>query len=110
MSESTAYEYLTRLNYFKNCISNKSDITWVVLSIKINKNAYDPYYVSEYSSFLRNNSSISTLALKQLVVILKNFLTYRAKGLRQPTANYLLDQADHPNVIIIIAISSGFIL
>jgi hypothetical protein len=109
MSESTAYEYLTRLNYFKNCISNKSDLTAGSL-IKINKNAYDPYYVSEYSSFLRNNSSISTLVLKQRVVILKNFLTYRAKGLLQPTAKYLLDQADHPNVVIIIVISSGFIL
>jgi len=60
--------------------------------------------------FYGNNSSISTLALKRRIVILKNFLTYRAKGLLQPTAKYLLDQADHPNVVIMIVISSGFIL
>ena len=85
---------------------------WVVLSIKINKNAYDLYYVlSEHSSFLRNDSTMSTLTLEQRVVILKNFLTYMAKGLLQPTASYLVDQTDHPNVvIIIIVISNGFIL
>ena len=89
MSESTAYEYLTRLNYFKNCISNKSDLTAGSL-IKINKNAYDPYYVSEYSSFLRNNSSISTLVLKQRVVILKNFLPTGQKDCYSQQPNIFL--------------------
>ena len=35
MSESTAHEHLTRLNYFKNFISNKSDLT---VGSLINKN------------------------------------------------------------------------
>jgi integrase len=77
MSESTAYEYLTRLNYFKAFISNKFDLTVSSLINKIKENAYDPYDVlSAYSSFLRNNSSISTLTLKQRVVTVKNFLEY----------------------------------
>jgi integrase len=77
MSESTAYEYLTRLNYFKTFISNKFDLTVSSLVNKIKENAYDPYDVlSAYSSFLRNNSSISTLTLKQRVVTVKNFLEY----------------------------------
>jgi hypothetical protein len=77
MSESTAYEYLTRLNYFKTFISNKFDLTVSSLINKIKENAYDPYDVlSAYSSFLRNNSSISTLTLKQRAVTVKNFLEY----------------------------------
>jgi integrase len=77
MSESTAYEYLTRLSYFKTFISNKFDLTVCSLINKIKENAYDPYDVlSAYSSFLRNNSSISTLTLKQRVVTVKNFLEY----------------------------------
>jgi integrase len=77
MSGSTAYEYLTRLNYFKTFISNKFDLTVSNLINKIKGNAYDPYEVlSAYISFLRNNSTISTLTLKQRVVTVKNFLEY----------------------------------
>jgi hypothetical protein len=77
MSESTAYEYLTRLNYFKAFVSNKFDLTVSNLINKIKENAYDPYDVlSAYSSFLRNNSSISTLTLKLRVITVKNSLEY----------------------------------
>jgi integrase len=77
MSKSTAYEYLTRLNYFKTFISNKFDLTVSSLIDKIKEGAYDPYDVlSTYSSSLRNKSSISTLTLKQRVVTVKNFLEY----------------------------------
>jgi integrase len=77
MSESTAYEYLTRLNYFKTFISSKFDLSVGSLINKIKEGAYDPYDVlSAYSSILRNNSSISTLTLKQRVVTVKNFLEY----------------------------------
>jgi hypothetical protein len=55
MSKSTAYEYLTRLNYFKTFISNKFDLTVSSLIDKIKEGAYDPYDVlSTYSSSLRN--------------------------------------------------------
>jgi integrase len=77
MSKSTAYEYLTRLNYFKTFISNKFDLAVSSLIDKIKEGAYDPYDVlSTYSSSLRNKSSISTLTLKQRVVTVKNFLEY----------------------------------
>jgi hypothetical protein len=71
------YIYLTRLNYFKTFISNKFDLTVSSLINKIKENAYVPYdVISPYSSFLRNNSSISTLTLKQRAVTVKNFLEY----------------------------------
>ena len=78
MSESTAYEYLSRLNDFEDFIANEYDnrISIDNLLIKIKQGNQDPYNIlNGYAAYLRNHN-IAALTLKQRVVTVKNFLEY----------------------------------
>ena len=78
MSESTAREYLSRLNYFDDFIAKEYDnrISIDNLLIEIKKGNQDPYNIlNVYAAYLRNHN-IATLTLKQRVVTVKNFFEY----------------------------------
>jgi integrase len=77
MNESTAYEYLRRLNDFRKFVAREyADMTVDMLVSKVRKAVYDPYSVlSKYAAYLQN-CSISITTLKQRVVTIKNFLEY----------------------------------
>jgi integrase len=78
MSESSAYQYLSRLNNFESFIAKQygSRLTINDLITKIKKATLDPYsLLNGYAAYLRNcNITMSTL--KQRVVTVKNFLEY----------------------------------
>lgn len=81
MSNSTAYEYLGRLNNFENFMLKQYDRNLNQAIKEIIEGIMDPYDVlSEYCASLRNYSSssknISVLTIKQRVVTAKNFLEY----------------------------------
>ena len=78
MSASTAYEYLARLNDFKNFIAKKYDNQLRLDDIlsKIKKGKEDPYLVlNGYAAYLKNRN-ITALTLKQRIVTAKNFFEY----------------------------------
>jgi integrase len=78
MSKSTAYEYLTRLNNFKEFIANDYDNNLSADDIitKIKTGDEDPYeLLNRYAAYLKN-CNIAALTLKQRVVTIKNFLEY----------------------------------
>ncbi|MBV9178602.1 MAG: tyrosine-type recombinase/integrase [Nitrososphaeraceae archaeon] len=78
MSKSTAKEYLSRLNNFKDFIATEynSHLSINDLIAKIKQGEEDPYdLLNLYAAYLRN-CSISNLTLKQRVVTVKNFLEY----------------------------------
>jgi integrase/recombinase XerD len=78
MSESTAYQYFSRLNDFKQFIANQYDNHFSIdkLLVKVKNGDQDPYnLLNDYAAYMRN-SNISSLTLKQRIVTIKNFLEY----------------------------------
>ena len=78
MSESTAYQYFTRLNDFKEFIANEYNNHLSVdnLLVKTKHGDQDTYnLLNDYAAYLKN-SDISVLTLKQRIVTVKNFLEY----------------------------------
>ena len=78
MSESTAYQYFTRLNDFKEFIANEYDNRLSIdnLLVKIKNGDQDTYtLLNGYAAYLKN-SDIAALTLKQRIVTVKNFLEY----------------------------------
>jgi hypothetical protein len=78
MSESTAYQYFTRLNDFKEFIANEYDnhLSIDSLLVKIKDGDQDTYtLLNGYATYLKN-SDIAALTLKQRIVTVKNFLEY----------------------------------
>ena len=78
MNNSTAYQYLSRLEDFNRFIAKKYNNRLSIdnLLIEITKRNQDPYdLLNGYAAHLRN-SNISALTLKQRVVTLKNFFEY----------------------------------
>src|SRR5215469_4661643 len=76
MSVSTAREYSTRLNDFKNFLSkcNNQSIEDLLLKIKIGEqDAYN--LLNSYAAHLKN-CNISAVTLKQRIVTVKNFFEY----------------------------------
>jgi|SRR5918912_1531404 hypothetical protein len=73
MSESTAYQYFSRLNDFKEFIANEYDNRLSIdnLLVKIKNGDQDAYdLLNAYAAYSRN-SDISALTLKQRVVTVK---------------------------------------
>jgi integrase len=78
MSKSTAYAYSTRLNNFRDFITNKYDngLTIDDLLSKIKNGNESPYDIlNGYAAYLTNRN-VSALTLKQHVVTVKNFFEY----------------------------------
>ena len=78
MSNSTAEEYLSRLNNFENFVAKEYDIPLTIndLIAKIKNAILDPYDIlNGYADYLRK-CNITALTLKQRVVTVKNFLEY----------------------------------
>ncbi|MGA9152217.1 MAG: hypothetical protein WBZ36_16705, partial [Candidatus Nitrosopolaris sp.] len=78
MNKSTAYQYFSRLNDFKDFIKSQYDNRLSIdnLLLEIKNGNQDPYdLLNGYAAYLRN-SNISTLTLKQRIVTIKNFLEY----------------------------------
>jgi hypothetical protein len=80
MNKSTGYEYLGRLNNFEAYLLKRYNKNSDQVTKQIIKGDMDPYYIlSEYCSYLRNDSgsnNISVLTIKQRIVTAKNFLEY----------------------------------
>ena len=78
MSQSTADQYLSRLNNFSNFLQKELEGLTINNLINIIKDeSIDPYSVlSRYYGFLKRSSNISTSTIKQRVVTIKNFLEY----------------------------------
>jgi hypothetical protein len=75
MSESTAYQYLSRLKDFEDFIGNEYGACLDVNSLlsKIKQGYQDPYnLLNSYAAYLKNRN-ISALTLKQRIVTAKNF-------------------------------------
>ena len=78
MSESTAYQYFSRLNDFKEFIANEYDNRLSIdnLLVKIKNGDQDTYtLLNGYAAYLRDGH-INALTLKQRIVTVKNFLEY----------------------------------
>ena len=78
MSNSTADEYLSRLNNFENFMAKEYDSCLTIndLIAKIKNAMLDPYdIINRYAAYLRN-CNINTSTLTQRVVTVKNFLEY----------------------------------
>jgi integrase len=78
MSQSTAREYLSRLNYFDDFITKEYDnrISIDNLLIEIKKGNQDPYNIlNVYAAYLGNHN-IAAITSKQRVVTVKNFFEY----------------------------------
>jgi integrase len=78
MSNSTADEYLSRLNNFENFMAKEYDSCLTIndLIAKIKNALLDPYdIINRYAAYLRN-CNITASTLKQRVVTVKNFLEY----------------------------------
>jgi integrase len=77
MSESTAYQYYTRLSSFETFVSYEYKTSIDHLMEKIREGFSDPYDIlSNYCAFLQNSGDISISTLNQRVVTAKNFLEY----------------------------------
>jgi integrase len=78
MSESTAYQYLSRLKDFENFIGKEYAACLDLDSLlpKLKQGNQDPYnLLNSYAAYLKNRN-ISALTLKQRIVTAKNFLEY----------------------------------
>ena len=77
MNQSTADQYLCRLNIFNNFLNKEFDgLTINCLVNRIKDESIDPFNaLSRYCGYLRN-SNISTITIKQRVVSVKNFFEY----------------------------------
>ena len=76
MNESTAYQYLSRLNDFKEFITKEYQLGIDNLLIKIKNGSQDAYdLLNGYAAYLMNDN-ITALTLKQRIVTVKNFLEY----------------------------------
>jgi len=78
MSNSTAEEYLSRLNNFENFVAKEYDIPLTIndLIAKIKNAMLDPYdIINGYAAYL-GTCNIATSTLKQRIVTVKNFLEY----------------------------------
>ena len=78
MNKSTACQYLSRLNDFKDFMANEYDNHLGIdnLLLKIKKGNQDPYnIINGHAAYLRN-CNISALTLKQRIVTVKNFFEY----------------------------------
>jgi len=83
MNESTAYQYLSRLNDFKEFIENKYNLGIDTLLIKIKDGNQDTYdLLNDYAAYLKN-CNINALTLKQRIVTVKNFLEYHDVDIRK---------------------------
>jgi integrase len=78
MSQSTAEQYLSRLNNFSNFLQKELDgLTINDLIKRIKDGSLDPYSVlTRYCGFLKISSNISTTTIKQRIVTIKNFFEY----------------------------------
>jgi integrase len=77
MNKATAKVYNFRLGYFDSFVSNDYRINLDDLVEQIKKGSQDPYDIlNNYIGYLQQNSRVSSLTLKQLVVTVKNFLEY----------------------------------
>ena len=78
MNQSTADQYLSRLNNFSNFLQKELEGLTINNLINIIKDeSIDPNSVlSRYYGFLKRSSNISTSTIKQMVVTIKNFLEY----------------------------------
>ena len=75
MSKSTACQYLSRLNDFKD-LRTDDHLSIDNLLLKIKKGNQDPYNIlNGYAAYLRN-CNVSALTLKQRIVTVKNFFEY----------------------------------
>jgi integrase len=78
MSESTAYQYLSRLRDFEDSIVNTYDSSLNIDSLlfEIKQGKQDPYnLLNNYAAYLKNRN-ISAVTLKQRIVTVKNFFEY----------------------------------
>jgi len=76
MSESTAYQYLSRLKDFEAFIRNKYGLSVDRLVPEIKKGQRDVYDIlNSYAAHLKS-CNISRLTLKQRIVTVKNFFEY----------------------------------
>jgi integrase len=78
MNKSTAYEYLIRLNNFRNFMANQYHTPSGLddLLVKLSNGKQDPYNIlNSYAAYLRD-CDISPLTLKQRIVTVKNFFEY----------------------------------
>lgn len=78
MSESTAYQYFSRLKDFRDFIAsgdgNRLNVDSLLLRMK--KGKEDPYkLLNSYAAYLKNRN-VSALTLKQRIVTLENFFEY----------------------------------
>jgi hypothetical protein len=88
MSRSTAKEYYIRLNSFENFLLKeyKKNTDSILKDIKDGiQDVYD--ILSSYSMYLRNNSDISAITLKQRIITAKNFFEYNDMILVQEDSN-----------------------
>jgi integrase len=76
MSQSTAREYFSRLNDFKDFIAKHYNLNIDDLLVEIKMGDHDPYnLLNSYAACLKN-CNISALTLKQRIVTIKNFFEY----------------------------------
>jgi integrase len=77
MTQSTAEEYMYRLNSFKSFIQSEYKVSIDRLIQQINDGLVDQYYILfQYANYLKKFNNVSNLTLKQRVVTVKNFLEY----------------------------------
>lgn len=77
MTQSTAEEYMYRLNSFKSFIQSEYKVSIDELIQQINEGLVDQYYILfQYANYLKKFNNVSNLTLKQRVVTVKNFLEY----------------------------------
>jgi len=78
MSQSTADQYLSRINNFSNFLQKELEgLTIKNLINRIKDGSIDAYSVlSRYCGFLKRSSNMSTTTIKQRVVTIKNFLEF----------------------------------
>jgi integrase len=77
MSESTAYQYFSRLKDFEKFIANGyGNLSVDNLLLRMKKGKEDPYnLLNSYAAYLKNRN-ISALTSKLRIVTLKNFFEY----------------------------------
>jgi integrase len=77
MNKATAKVYNFRIGYFDSFVYNHYRITLDDMIEQIKKGNRDPYDVlNNYICYLQENTHVSPLTLKQLVITVKNFLEY----------------------------------
>src|SRR5215469_4507400 len=76
MNESTAVQYLSRLNDFEGFVTKDYELGVDRLLLKIKRGNQDPYHLlNGYAGYMKNRS-ISALTLNQRIVTVKNFFEY----------------------------------